>query len=124
MLDILIIDIQISNYYFKIGQVIFVFYSMCLLAINDPPSTGIIVPVIYALALDDKNIEVPAMSSGTPILPRGTDFFICSPYSLREWAIILLWKGPGAIAFTLIFLLASLLANTLVNWCIAAFEAG
>ena len=64
---------------------------------------------------EDKKIDAPAISSGTPILPLGTEDFICSPYSSRVWAIILLSKGPGAIALTFIFRFANLLAKTFVS---------
>ena len=41
----------------------------------------------------------------------------------RVAAIILLSKGPGATAFTVIFRGASFFASTLVMWCTAALLA-
>jgi len=46
-------------------------------------------------------MATPAMSLGSPMRCRGIDFFIASPARASVAAIILLWNGPGATAFTL-----------------------
>ena len=67
-------------------------------------------------------MAAPAMSSGSPIRPSGTLAAmaerVCGSSSAN--AIILLSKGPGAMALTVIDSAASLLARCRVSMCTPA----
>ena len=63
------------------------------------------------------------MSSGVPMRLSGQDSMIMGPKLRMVSAIILLSKGPGAMAFTVIFWGASLRASTRVRWWTAALLA-
>lgn len=55
-----------------------------------PPSTVIVAPLIYAPALELKNKQAPATSSGVPILPRGMPASMISLKLSKVCFIILL----------------------------------
>ena len=63
------------------------------------------------------------MSSGSPMRLSGQLSMISLPKLFSVCAIILLSKGPGATAFTVIFFGASFFASTRVRWCTAALLA-
>ncbi len=55
-----------------------------------PPSKAIVAPLTQAPDLLDSQMHVPAISSGLPILPRGTPLAIASPNFSSVAFIILL----------------------------------
>jgi hypothetical protein len=63
------------------------------------------------------------MSSGSPMRLNGQNSTMLSRKVRSVCAIILLSKGPGAMAFTVMLRFASFCARTRVRWWTAAFEA-
>jgi hypothetical protein len=66
-----------------------------------PPSSVIVAPLTYAPALLLKKRQVPATSSGVPILPSGMLASIADWNFSNVAFIILDWNGPQAIVLDL-----------------------
>ena len=79
--------------------------------------------MIYLASSLDKNAAIGAISSGSPNLCMGihdiTSFFT---FSERTF-VVAVDTYPGAITFTVIFLVATSFATDLVNEWIPAFDA-
>jgi hypothetical protein len=90
-----------------------------------PPSTVTTSPLTYALAGLANQTTAPLKSSGLPHLPAGirANMLFARSSSLIKAAFISVAMYPGAIALTLMPLLAHSLLNAFVNWATPPFEA-
>jgi hypothetical protein len=82
-----------------------------------PPSTTIVSPLTYELALDAKKTTAPSKSSGLPHRPAGIRSIICRDrvgFAIRA-SFMSVAMYPGAMALTLMPLEAHSLESALVR---------